>query len=262
MLNVKMRPNIPVKKILPSESLDWGGVPVGFTCQDCHIQHDQCCREASGYFGEDGVCQYIRGIGKMSCYPIRCRECNTNYCKWKRIQVWKERLIARFDYNRHRYIRMLTIGRAGEKLYPEEILDDMIEHWRKDLTTRFAKLRRTKYWDEHVDGGIWFFETTVHPHMTEGHHRYYLGADADELVKHQVNPHLHVVLLGRYLDQQKLQEELENQGLGLPWITARDGSSENIHSALDYCMAYLNKTPNYQGRQRDTFGCMRKPVRD
>jgi len=253
MLDVKMRPNIQVKRELPPESIFWGNDRVGFTCGQCIMHHNKNC--------DQGICKFVKGR-QTSCFPIRCRECNTNYCKWKRIQVWKERLIARFDYNRHRYIRMLTIGISGDKLYPKEILEDMIETWRKDLTTRFAKLRRTKYWDEHVDGGIWFFETTVHPHMTEGHHRYYLGADADELVKHQVNPHIHVVLLGRYLDQQMLQEELEKQGLGLPWITARDGASENIHSALDYCMAYLNKTPNYQGRQRDTFGCMRKPVRD
>ncbi len=252
-----MRPNIQVKRELPAESLDWGGKPVGFTCQGCHMHHDMHCRDG------DQVCSYTRGsTGRIACYPIRCRECNTNYCKWKRIQVWKERLLARFDYNRHRYIRMMTISMPGDKIYPIDIYDDMIEHWRHELTTRFAKLRRSKYWKEHVDGGIWFFETTVHPHLYQRFIEYELGSDPEILVDNKINPHLHVVLLGRYLDQQLLAEELENHGLGLPWITARDGSSENIHSALDYCMAYLNKSPNYQGRQRDTFGCMRKPVRD
>lgn len=184
------------------------------------------------------------------CIPNRCRSCSRDLKRWLRSKTWKKKLTARFSRRRHHHIRMATVGMPGTKIVPAKLLDKTIDEYRSKIIQEFNKLRKRSIWSEHVDGGIWFFEATI-------------DILPDEEVK--VNPHLHMVLLcPKMFPVNKVNEyilPLSGIQLGRFWISTprnQDGTIKKCTPAdsINYCMSYLKKDTQLDGRNRQTFGNM------
>lgn len=217
-------------------------------------------------------------------YPeYRCREHNIQFCKHKRIKKTKIKFKNKFDYKRHKFIKMLTFGLPGEKTTTNEIVDTIIkqpfirkeysklqyiqeatdirecerdhERWRTELRSRFNKLRRDKWWNKHVDGGIWFYETVLTENGDEGDMK--------------IHPHFHCMILGpknlagQNKDFNELNDLFEKHGLGKPSVSVaknKDGKTINasLDSSLWYLTNYLKKQEHSEGKNRGSFGIFNK----
>lgn len=189
--------------------------------------------------------------------PHRCSPCNTEFMSWKRSRKWEKRLLEVFDYKRHRYFKFLTFGLEGTKT-----IADLIDY-RAELCTRFNGVRRSKFWNEHVDGGMWFFEVT----MKTKHYQDTVdgGAFVDDVAIH-LNPHFHCLILGpkkipirndSLPSTEVLEDIFENWGLGALNIRG-DHGRDGPRAAVGYITAYLKKDNQAKGRNRGTWGIVRR----
>lgn len=229
-MRVNMRPNIQVKE-----------EKFCFTCPDCEIM----------YWDSDGM-------DLLKPYPKRCPDCNQEYCTWRRIKKWKRLLIDNFSYKRHKFIKFLTFSLEGEKTVYD------LKDYRTELRTRFNQVRRTKFWNDHVDGGMWFFEVT----MRTEHYQDTIDGGCFTNEHHIIlNPHFHCLILGPKKipirnDYQGSGEVLEDVfkrfGIGEQFNIKGDPKRRGINAATGYITAYLKKEGQALGRNRAVFGLLRK----
>ncbi len=162
----------------------------GFTCQDCpnssKIYHER--------WSTGEICEHnseVRwgwmlplGGGWDTIYPVRCKDCNAKYSRWKRARRAMQKI-----HDRGMDIWFITLTRPNVTGVPaldhvQEIDRDM---WIKD----FKKFRRTKIWQETFGGGYWFYEFTSH----EPDDKIFAkdGTFIRQVPDHEINRHLHIL---------------------------------------------------------------------
>ena len=225
-------------------------------------------------------------------YPTRCSDCNKDFMKWKRIKKTRIKFKSKFKKNRHKFIKMLTFGLPGDKItsnkksgiekvksgisirrndtlgysesrvqtynYQEtyEFGDDH-KFWREELRARFNKLRRDPWWKNHVDGGIWFYETV----LTELDHKnqMLLNGEVHEMndIRMKIHPHFHCMIIGpkNLAGQERNFQELnglfEKHGLGKPSVSVakskkRECNKRIFKQILVVSHELLEKTRTYR----------------
>ena len=197
------------------------------------------------------LCQNDKHLMKaFGCRPNRCSKHGKIVKRFIRTKDWKKKLKLKFNRKRHCFIRMITISQSGVKHHPVDELDNVIQEYRKDIVSNFNLLRKRQIWKKSVDGGMWFFENT-------------LDVQNNGLVK--VNPHLHIVLLcNKQLPVKKLNEYVAGvNGINLGRIFVSVPRHPNgqlkkcdTKDAINYCINYVKKDTQIDGRNRGTFGTM------
>lgn len=255
---------------------------------------EECC-------GRTLLCQYTNRE-----YPAqRCSLHNKEFMKWKRIKKTKKKFRSRFNYRRHRFIKMITFGLPGEKItsnkktgkfklqkgftisrndtlgYSEsksplfeyhdkyEFGDDHIE-WRNELRKRFNKLRRDPWWKNHVDGGIWFYETVLTELDNKFQEKLTPGSVEEQFdIRMKIHPHFHCMILspknlaGKKKNFSELNYLFKKYKLGKPSVSVakdKDGNTVNasVKAALWYLTNYLKKQEHAEGVNRGSFGIFNK----
>lgn len=236
------------------------GWTFGFTCSECTIFHKcQPMVAASNDIGVgyDSTAPYGCVTKELArgyrCRPNRCKSCARECKSWIRTQDWKKKLKESFSFRRHRFIRMLTLGLPGQKIFPAREVDVQAELFRLQLVSNFKKLRDRTIWKDCIDGGMWFFEYTL------------------DIVKGgvKINPHLHMVVLAskmipiseinNYIAVSGFKSDQKGIQLGRVHVsTTRDKRGrikKTSHSdAINYCCNYLKKDTQSDGRNKQTFG--------
>jgi len=243
-------------------NIELNGNPLGFFCRDCTIYH-RCYLDYTGdVFSNteslgDPTCENNKETMRIHrCKPNRCRPCARELKRWQHSAAWKRKLIAKFDRKRHHHIRMITIGLPGVKLVEllhKDSLLKAVHAYRVHMTSEFNRLRRKPIWKNHVDGGMWFFECTT-------------DVVGDKQVK--IHPHMHlVVLCPKLFPVGKMNDYLLDQhwtggiSLGRVFINAsrnEDGTIKRTDAwdATNYCINYLKKDMQFEGRNRGRFGIL------
>ncbi len=234
--------------------------PFGFFCTKCTIYH-KCKPLVAGDVHRDeyihlsapALCKTRKLAKGYGCRPNRCLECKRDCNAWQLTQEWKKKLKESFSFRRHRFIRMLTLGLPGQKIFQEDEIEKQALIFRDTLVENFKKLRARAIWKDCVDGGMWFYEYTLD--IVEG------GI--------KINPHLHmVVLASKMVPIKELNDYIESSGfnsdtkgiqLGRLWVSpTRDKRGRikktSTSDAINYCVNYLKKDTQSNGKNRHTFG--------
>ena len=239
------------------QSLLW---PFQWHPECCKIHHE-CNMDFVGGGTHEGI-EYHYGMGTIKCennkHLMKAFGCRPNRClphgkevkTFIRTKKWKLKLKKKFKKNRHLFVRMLTLGLPGIKHHPLEDLDQVISEYRKYIVGEFHTLRERQIWKDVVDGGMWFFEVTI-------------DIQPDGMVK--VNPHLHMpILCNKKLPIKELNQYLADPNginLGRAYVSVpkdKEGKfkKHEAQDAINYCMSYLKKDEQLNGRNRQTFGCL------
>lgn len=171
-------------------------------------------------------------------WPERCTECKMLKRLSDRIKVWQKKFKQRFNPNKHKYIKLLTITLDMDNKRFSDDKEAYISQCREKLRYGFWQMRRTQTWKNCIDGGLWFFEYTTDGIST--------------------NCHMHAILLGKYLPQKKIVELTTHYNLGkVVWINA--DPKKTLDHSLGYIGHYAKKQYQMNGRNRNGFGSMLKP---
>ena len=147
--------------------------------------------------------------------------------------------------------------------------------WRNELRSKFNKLRRNPWWKEHVDGGIWFYETVLTE--LDNKNQLLLSGEVHEMndIRMKIHPHFHCMILGpknlagtnKEIEENgyfyQLNNLFEKHGLGKPNVTvARSKNGKAINASLNkslwYLTNYLKKQEHTDGINRGSFGIFNK----
>ncbi len=196
-------------------------------------------------------CQNNKHLMKaFGCKPNRCPVHGKTVKQWIRSKHWKNLLQKKFIRARHLFIRMITLSQPGIKHHELEDLDDTIKQYRSNMLAEFREFRKRSIWSNSVDGGMWFFECEIN--LLE-----------NGLVK--LNPHLHVVLLcNKKLPVEDINKYIAGMNginLGRVWVSIPRNSNGSLkkcttEDAINYCINYVKKESQVDGRNRGTFGTM------
>ncbi len=234
--------------------------PFGFFCTKCTIYH-KCKPLIAGDTHHDAyihhaapaLCKTKELAQGYGCRPNRCSDCAKDVKSWIRTEEWKKKLKESFSLRRHRFIRMLTLGLPGQKIFQEDEIEKQTLEFRNTLVENFKKLRARNIWKDCVDGGMWFYEYTLD--IVEG------GV--------KINPHLHMVVLASkmvpiadmndYIERSGFNNETKGIQLGRIHVsTTRDKKGRikktSPSDAINYCVNYLKKDTQSNGKNRHTFG--------
>ena len=235
------------------------------------------------FFGKKNTCTcglYLDDFSGIPIFPMRCPGHNTEFMTWKRTAALRDKIIKVFDYKRHMFIKMLTISLHRSKL----LLDDLPEQRTHGLRA-FHNLRKSLFWKKHVDGGVWFYESTFHcsdeKSTVDRPNDGWVDSLPDVALRGQqlrtrrinwnigthttAHPHLHCLVLSpKKIPMDLLNQELGSRGLGDAWITVPKDKEGNIikdenmsiKKALGYALSYVKKQTQEDGRNRGTFGCL------
>ena len=186
----------------------------------------------------------------MAASPIAADHTPVTSKSWLLSKSYQKKLRKKFNKRRHHHIRMATVGKPGTKIVDSNKLESAIISYRQEIVYELYKLRKKKIWKEHVDGGLWFFEYTI---------------DLQGEGKVKVNPHLHLVLLcPKMFPVKQINEYVEclsGIGLGRFHISTprhADGrlKKSSASDAINYCLSYLKKDNQLDGKNRSAFGNM------
>lgn len=192
-------------------------------------------------------------------YPKRCVKCNNEKRRWERRRDWNKRIQKRFCERCHSFIKFVTVGLPGQKFF-----DPSIDR-RKELVTKFKRLRNTEFWKKYIDGGMWFYEETSSERLHGLQNQKTLdnsSAFFESNITLHINPHLHILLLStKKIPYDQLQEEAAKVGLGKFKFSSprnKNGSysKPSVKNALWYLLSYLKKDTQIDARCRGTFGCL------
>ena len=269
----QLGPNIQVNEKVHCSALSLG-----------HLNHGDCgskCRHPYTYQIMDGVRDWAFVCDQCDFYwdkcsdrvvhPKRCSDCNKDFMRWKRTKLWINKLVNNFDYKRHRFPKMITFALPGKKHF------NSVSHYRSEMTKRFNRLRKRKFWKKYVDGGFWFFECTLKRSEDENPLYPTMDDTQSEIVRdfrstgshnYQLHPHFHCLILGpKKIPLELLNQELSSLGFGRANITVpRDKNGNLVHCArredligvIGYATNYLKKPGQFEGRNRGAFGCLTK----
>jgi len=157
----------------------------GFTCQACP-QPKKTFRKNwwTGITLPKDDQRIWKWLKWKTIYPDRCKTCNNQYSRYKRVTRAAKRLT-----DRGMQIWFITLTRPNITGVPpldhvQEIDRDM---WIKD----FKKFRRTKIWKETFAGGYWFYEFTSHEQGDKIFDNN--GTFIRQVTDHEFNGHLHIL---------------------------------------------------------------------
>ena len=180
----------------------------------------------------------------QNTWPIRCKLHQKEKALWVRKNIWIKKFERHFDRAIHKHIKMITLtcDLHGDRS-PEE--------YRAILRKEFYKMRQTKTWRKYIDGGIWFYEYTTKTFNQK-------NIDGDETEDNTIilNPHLHILALGKFFPQEELSNLTDAYKLG-KIVDIRSDINKTLDESLAYLTHYLKKE-RYQvnGRNRNCFGIM------
>ena len=127
----------------------------------------------------------------------------------------------------------------------------------EQLKEPFRRLRKKKFWKEHVVYGRWFAEVTWKVHYADGpswpQNNRGKGSqwmptskELEGAVSVEIHPHLHVIAVAKFMDKEKLTEWWDHG-------TTHVQATGSWWSCKQYLTKYLNKQ-QLEGRHQGTFG--------
>ncbi len=186
-------------------------------------------------------------------YPLRCKPCDREVKRVGRIIDLKDLVSERHEMLRNPKVGFLTLTLPGE--YPgrivENVRDGVLES-RALLYERWGKFWRN-YLKKHCAGAYRFFEWTERVDKVQ----HYLDDSDPTTVDYRIHPHLHVLVLqeGRSVDIRELREKAIAAGFGsqidMEWRGDRSGLG-----SIDYCLSYVKKDLQIEGRNRQGYGLL------
>ncbi len=238
--------------------------PPGFVCDKCTVFH-RCQKYDDAQITMKPTCKIDKDVMKLhGCIPNRCNRCSRWVKRWQLGETYKKNLVDKFDKRIHHHIRMITWGWLGKRRVHKDVLQAAISKARNEMVAGLKAIREYELWKNHVDGGIWFFECTTKTVSEDQVH---------------INPHMHLVVL---CPKMFPVEQMNNQLFDERGLVRREGTRVSklgrchIHhsrrkdgtfqkpraeDAANYCVSYA-KRPNIDGKTRNQFGILTKPVRD
>lgn len=207
----------------------------GFTCQECEVHTVRS------------------GTYVMKEWPIRCKKngCEKMKSRYVRAKKMKKRVRKQFKKLKNPHVGFLTLTLPGE--YAGRITTDIdvsLLQARRDLYACWTKFWRN-YLKSHCSGAYRFFEWTENPYVVQEH----LDDTDPTTVSLRVHPHLHVLVLqeGRTIKIRELRSKAKAAGFGdqidMQWKKSTDG-----FSSIDYCLSYVKKDLQMEGRNRQGYG--------
>ncbi len=203
---------------------------------DDEYEKRQVRRELKFKMIEEG---YVTAAGSMDAcgnatVEIECNDCGDRYIvdhhcdnrvcdkcgksRWSRtVKSLKKRIFDRMDWNNVRFMTV-TYGNISELTR-----DDI-----QDIRDDFKRLKRRKYFDSRIDGGVYSIECNW---TDEGW-----------------NLHLHVVYQGGYIEQDRLSEAWEDL-TGFPVVDIRKSNDKD--SDAEELAKYITKQPDVSSDDSD-----------
>ena len=225
------------------------------------------------FFGKTSACScqhYLDQGSGIPIYPKRCAGHNKKYMRWRRKRDLRVKILDLFDWRRHMCIKMLEFSLHRETVYLEDLAEQRAHGLR-----RFKNLRKSKFWKEHVDGGVWFYEftdntsdETVTIDCPDGPTDLGLetGTITWDIGTHTtVHPHVHCLLLSpKKIPMDLLNAELKKRDLGHAFVTVPkdrhgniiDDDKMSVNMGLGYALKYVEKDIQANSRNRGTFGTL------
>lgn len=223
------------------------GKPWGFTCEKCviWIKGWQDFYEPTDFNEEDTL------------YPKRCKRCDKMKNQYGRMMDQKKRIMERYDKTIHPYVGFLTLNLPGgnyqglRKMDPSAA-EQKIKDARKELYRLFTKWWRN-YGKKNFPGAIRFFEWTEAPSLTQEH----LEDDMPGTeVERKIHPHLHVMVLqSEKKCIKEIRQSILNAGFG-DQIDMKWRKDCSTFRSIDYCLSYVKKDLQCDGRNRQSYGCL------
>lgn len=185
-------------------------------------------------------------------YPKRCEQCVKDKYRWTTVKKLKKQLIDRTSNLRDVTLLTFTLGEAVEDVVDEDMVDQVVAHYRAEMKTAFMKFTRSKWWRNRVKG--WFYTIEVKVSYNE------------ETGKHKFHPHVHC--LAEHPDEEDFKAAAAERGLGTYTFAKRVRSTgkhrtqtKALEAAIGYVMKYALKgygDPSVK-RYYETGGDYRKP---
>ena len=212
-----------------------------FTCRECeeHITTDPAS-------GPEHV---------LKCWPIRCRPCATDRSRVRRMLDLKDRIVFEHERILRPYVGFLTLNLKGyEDSYfrnaPPDLLQERVLEARLELYSRWQPFWR-KYLKSNCAGCVRFFEWTERVDIAQDH----LDDSSPTAVSYKVHPHLHVLVLqDKPIEITELRAAAIKAGFGnqidMEW--RKDGTTLG---SVDYCLSYVKKPLQADGKNRQVYGC-------
>lgn len=192
----------------------------------------------------------------VKAYPIRCSDCDRESKRIRRLMNLKDLVIREHDKLDRPYVGMLTLNLRGwhDSYYRNAHPDDLVEIIklaRKELYSRWILFWRN-YLKKHCVGAIRFFEWTERTDVVQHH-----VDDSDPTtVSMKLHPHLHIFILqeGRSIDIPELRSKALAAGFG-DQIDMQWKPNASTFSSINYCLSYVKKDLQVDGRNKQTYGC-------
>lgn len=225
--------------------------------------------------GKGDCAPFVDSMGAYR-YPIRCAECNTMYCRWKRAKVWRAAILNLFRRKR----QQVTFVTFTERDRPEPVIitsggvvlppTHSASERCKSQIQRFRRLSRTAIFRNTFSGGLWVAECTQRTEPVDLQER--LSDDSVNFSEEwKIHPHIHCVTLGSRIDIPALTRIAERYGfsnvdvreirpktrVGSDGKTRPESWEEAVHRSVNYISNYLRKEQPVL-RSRDTWGTLRK----
>ena len=188
-------------------------------------------------------------------YPDRCPPCDIEWSRLKRLLKLKDLVIECHQELRKPQVGFLTLNLKGwedarlRSAPPGELIP-RIKEARKELYTRWGKFWRN-YLKKHCVGAYRFFEWTERVDVVQEH----LDDSDPTTVDYKIHPHLHVLVLqeGRSINISELRDKAQAAGFGnqidMQWKT-----HARTLGSVDYCLSYVKKDLQIDGRNRQGYG--------
>lgn len=188
-------------------------------------------------------------------YPVRCPPCDKEWSRLRRLLKLKDLVIECHQELRKPAVGFLTLNLKGwEDSYyrsaPPGELIPRIKEARSELYSRWGKFWRN-YLKKHCVGAYRFFEWTERVDVVQEH----LDDSDPTTIDYKLHPHLHVLVLqeGRTINISVLREKAEAAGFGNQ-IDMNWSPSARTLGSVDYCLSYVKKDLQIDGRNRQGYG--------
>lgn len=169
-----------------------------------------------GWCGHTGRV-YVSGDGGASVYPHRCRDRLCPACAAHRARGLRERterVLAHADS-----VRFVTLTLKHSDMPLAASI--------RRIRDAFTKLRRGRFWQKHVTGGVYGLEVKQNPTTRHWH------------------VHLHCLVEGEYIDQRTLSRSWESATGDSPIVDVRAVHSRK--QAVRYIASYVTKGSSVAG---------------
>jgi hypothetical protein len=255
----------PIGEVIPTVSfeqkLEKAHEPGSFfstTCQACQIVESLELTNTPRVQIEllpDGTRLEYETMIPIYSFPDRCPPCDKEWSRLRRLLKLKDLVIECHQELRKPAVGFLTLNLKGwEDSYyrsaPPGELIPRIKEARSELYSRWGKFWRN-YLKKHCVGAYRFFEWTERVDVVQEH----LDDSDPTTIDYKLHPHLHVLVLqeGRSINISELREKAEAAGFGNQ-IDMNWSPSARTLGSVDYCLSYVKKDLQIDGRNRQGYG--------